>query len=127
MKTEQAFMNLGTNKFFFHYVFGKKIKDFAQDHKHGFCAEEFCFKEVLACKGIISVEESLGLKFYAFIILAKPNTTFSNDVLEIFNGEGLLIKLEYNDYEKPAYTYTVLSYQCLQNGTPIYIEEITEE
>ena len=69
MKTEQAFMNLGTNKFFFHYVFGKKIKDFAQDHKHGFCAEEFCFKEVLTCKGIISVEESINLQFHAFIIL----------------------------------------------------------
>ena len=127
MTAEQAFMNLGTNKFFFHYVFGKKIRDFAQDHKCGFCAEEFCFKEVLTCKGIISVEESLGLKFDAFIILAKPDTIFNTDSLEIHTGEGLLMKLTYCDYEEPAFNYSMLSYQCLQEGVLVAVEEITED
>ena len=82
---------------------------------------------MLYCKGIISVEATINLQFHAFIILAKSDTIFSNDVLEIFNGEGLLLKLEYNDFEEPAYNYTILSYQIIKDGVPIHIEEITEE
>ncbi len=128
MKAEEAFMKLDTNKFFFHYVFGKKIRDFAQDHKCGFCAEEFCFKEsMLICKGIITVEDTMPLQFDAFLILAKPDTIFSNDILEIYNGEGLLMKLAYHEYEEPAFHYPILSYQCVQEGVLVSVQEITED
>ena len=69
----------------------------------------------------------MPLQFDAFLILAKPDTTFSNDILEIYNGEGLLMKLAYHEYEEPAFHYYILSYQCVQEGVLVSVQEITED
>lgn len=128
MKVEEAFNKLNTNKYFFHHVFGKKIVEFAEDYKNCFCANEFYFKEnILVTKGIVNLINSLSLKFDCFLLVSKPHTMFKEDSLEIENGEGLLVKLNFDESNDPMFNYNVLSYQIIEKGVPIKIEAINEE